>query len=131
MTAIISRADAKAAGLRKYFTGKPCKRGHVAEHYVTGPCVVCNAERNSTSEMLATKRAAQKTPEGRAKNLARVLRFNRGVKAGDVPDKPDDGRCECCGEVAPLCWDHDHDLFELGVNAGVKMHRLAGEKMHQ
>ncbi|PKP70967.1 MAG: hypothetical protein CVT82_04170 [Alphaproteobacteria bacterium HGW-Alphaproteobacteria-4] len=43
---IISRADAKARGLHNYFTGVPCKNGHVAERYVagTGPCVVCDAE---------------------------------------------------------------------------------------
>ena len=31
---IISRQDAKAKGLIRYFTGKPCKHGHVAERFV-------------------------------------------------------------------------------------------------
>jgi hypothetical protein len=31
---IISRKEAKAAGLTRYFTGKPCKRGHVVERRV-------------------------------------------------------------------------------------------------
>jgi hypothetical protein len=35
---IISRADAKAQGLKHYFTGKPCKRGHLSVRYV------CSAE---------------------------------------------------------------------------------------
>jgi hypothetical protein len=39
---LISRIEAKAQGLKRYFTGKPCKRGHVAERYVSTPtCVVC------------------------------------------------------------------------------------------
>lgn len=40
----ISRADARAKGLKRYFTGEPCKRGHVAERYVCGAgwCVECN-----------------------------------------------------------------------------------------
>jgi 5-methylcytosine-specific restriction endonuclease McrA len=39
---IISRADAKAQGLARYFTGKPCPSGHVAERTVTNKnCVVC------------------------------------------------------------------------------------------
>lgn len=39
---IISRAEANAAGLPRYFTGKPCKHGHVAERYTSyGGCVPC------------------------------------------------------------------------------------------
>jgi 5-methylcytosine-specific restriction endonuclease McrA len=37
---IISRADAKRAGLKRYRTGAPCKHGHVAERYV-GSCECC------------------------------------------------------------------------------------------
>lgn len=41
---IISRKDAKDAELKRYFTGKPCKHGHVAEHTVgDGKCVACGA----------------------------------------------------------------------------------------
>ena len=43
---IISRAEAKALGLKCYFAGKPCKRGHVAERYVSGNgCVECDRAR--------------------------------------------------------------------------------------
>jgi phage-related minor tail protein len=43
---IISREDAFAQGLRFFFTGKPCKRGHVAERYVTDRgCKECVASR--------------------------------------------------------------------------------------
>jgi hypothetical protein len=39
---IISRAEAKAKGLKRYFTGKPCKHGHVAERQVfNATCVEC------------------------------------------------------------------------------------------
>lgn len=41
---IISCKEAKAKGLKRYFTGKPCKRGHVAERHVTGGCIVCSQE---------------------------------------------------------------------------------------
>jgi len=40
--AIITRAEARAQGSKRYFTGKACKRGHVAERYVSNlECVVC------------------------------------------------------------------------------------------
>jgi hypothetical protein len=39
---IISRANALAANRIRYFTGKPCKNGHVAERYATtGCCTQC------------------------------------------------------------------------------------------
>jgi hypothetical protein len=43
---IISRAEAKALGLKSFFTGKPCKHGHVAERYVSSRgCVECDRAR--------------------------------------------------------------------------------------
>lgn len=47
---VISCKDAKAEGLSRYFTGKPCKRGHVAERYTrTGNCIQCDNERCNNS----------------------------------------------------------------------------------
>src|SRR5262245_40411136 len=46
MTEVISRQDAKAAGLKRYFLGTPCKNGHVAERFVSDcKCVVCKNDR--------------------------------------------------------------------------------------
>jgi 5-methylcytosine-specific restriction endonuclease McrA len=33
-----TRRDAKIAGLKRYFTGRPCKLGHLAERFVAGGC---------------------------------------------------------------------------------------------
>lgn len=41
---IVTRPDAKAAGLKRFFTGSPCKSGHVAERYTSsGGCITCDA----------------------------------------------------------------------------------------
>ncbi|AUR89805.1 coil containing protein [Vibrio phage 1.133.O._10N.222.51.E4] len=43
---IITKKEAKERGLKRYFTGKPCKHGHVAERTIcSGHCCVCGAER--------------------------------------------------------------------------------------
>lgn len=44
---VISRSEAKAQGLNRYFTGVPCNRGHVSARY-TGSCmcVACSGENN-------------------------------------------------------------------------------------
>jgi 5-methylcytosine-specific restriction endonuclease McrA len=36
-----TRAEAKAAGTKYYFTGEPCKHGHVAPRKTKGACVEC------------------------------------------------------------------------------------------
>ena len=38
---IVTRAQAQAQGLTRYFTGKPCKNGHVCERLVNGGCAEC------------------------------------------------------------------------------------------
>jgi 5-methylcytosine-specific restriction endonuclease McrA len=46
----ISRKDAKAAGLKYYFTGKPCKRGHIDQRFVCSFwCKSCGREKASES----------------------------------------------------------------------------------
>ena len=39
---IISWSEAKAKGLKRYFTGKPCIHGHVEERYINGSCIKCH-----------------------------------------------------------------------------------------
>jgi len=43
---VITRKEAIDQGLPRYFTGKSCKHGHIAERYVLNwTCVVCHAEK--------------------------------------------------------------------------------------
>lgn len=45
---VISRKKAREQGLKRYFTGKACKHGHVAERRVSESlCVVCKADYNN------------------------------------------------------------------------------------
>ncbi len=40
---MISRKEARARNLLRYFIGEPCRHGHVAERYtLNGRCVTCN-----------------------------------------------------------------------------------------
>ena len=41
---IITRKEAKRDNLKKYYTGKPCKRGHLSErHTDSGTCIECRS----------------------------------------------------------------------------------------
>lgn len=49
-----TRAEAKATGAKYYFTGEPCKHGHIAPRKVKGSCVDClRAEWQAAAETRA------------------------------------------------------------------------------
>lgn len=106
---VISWTEAKQTGLRFYFTGKPCLRGHIAKRRVENRvCVVCaadkkrgwgfeyrsrpsvkkvrsdynkkwNAERTWTEEQLAKARAA--TAKWRKNNIEKARELGRKYAA--------------------------------------------------
>lgn len=38
---IVGYKEALKNGLNRYFTGVPCAKGHISDHYLTGCCVQC------------------------------------------------------------------------------------------
>lgn len=84
----ISRKDAIQKGLSKYYTGRPCRRGHVAERYTAGACVQCISERKAElyqqnrEKVLAYMKIQgavyrKKNPEKRAENSRKWRNNNR------------------------------------------------------
>ena len=45
---IRTKAEAKRVGARHYFTGKPCKYGHIDNRFAGGICVSCSRESSKT-----------------------------------------------------------------------------------
>jgi hypothetical protein len=80
---IISCKDARSVGLKRYYTGKPCKHGHVAERHVTGGCVVCaNADQvryywQNPERYLAANRRYHQRPDVKERNKLRQRIFYR------------------------------------------------------
>jgi hypothetical protein len=92
---IITKQQAIAAGLTTYFTGKPCKYGHVAERFLSGNCRECKkihlnaAYANNEAHRARRKQVAkewyeqnkdaakQSMAEWRAKNRARKIASDR------------------------------------------------------
>jgi hypothetical protein len=72
MLPIISREEAKERGLKRFFTGKPCKHGHVDERAtVNGLCFEC---------------ARQKANRARAANLEKFREKDR-IRYWSDPEK--------------------------------------------
>lgn len=134
-----NRAAALAAGQTRFFTGEPCRRGHVAERLTANSaCSACEYER---------KVARAKTPEGakanreyqrryllrnpepagrgsaraRAWKLANPVRYRELRRAYDrekaglpLPERPCPESCEACGRTQAangkaLALDHCHE----------------------
>ena len=73
---VISRAEAKARGLKKYFTGKVCPQGHAAERYTEScGCVACGPGKKA-------RHIARETLEAKAirRAKAKVYRENNTEK---------------------------------------------------
>ena len=65
---VITRAEAKAIGQTRFFTGKPCKHGHLSQRTAAnGGCIQCNAE---TGSALYHAETPKQRKARRAKNRA-------------------------------------------------------------
>lgn len=71
---LISRDKAKSLGLKRYFTGDPCKYGHVVERQVSSyGCMACQNERVKA----AAKKKYAEDPEYKAKINERNRLYNQ------------------------------------------------------
>lgn len=83
---VIERAQAVNEGLPRYFTGQPCKHGHVAERYTASKtcCMCANAKANETKAKNMRKYSqssldwARRNPERVAEYQLRANRKNPG-----------------------------------------------------
>jgi hypothetical protein len=87
---IITRAEAKSQGLKRYFTGEPCIYGHISERYASAKqCVECSTNRGKSKKEM--ERCVRKNAAYRAErpgmNPANVS-YSRAKYAGLL--------CDCC-----------------------------------
>jgi hypothetical protein len=80
---IISRDEAKALDLKRFFTGKPCKRGHIAERSVhSGRCLECGRARSAKWKAANQKRVRETRRKYRAANLEKLREKDREATRG-------------------------------------------------
>lgn len=71
--ALLSRADAVAAGLKRYFTGKPCKNAHISQRKVHNRhCVQCANEEAVATRIAEPARVRERDAAWRRANPERM-----------------------------------------------------------
>jgi len=67
---VITRKQAKELGLRRYYTGKPCKYGHIAQRQcASGRCTKCDSELQKTPEYRKKRREFENSESQKSKRL--------------------------------------------------------------
>ena len=75
---IVSRAEAKALDLKRFFTGEPCRRGHIAERSVhTSRCLECGRAQSAKWKAANPERVREMRRKHRAANLEKVREKDR------------------------------------------------------
>jgi hypothetical protein len=123
---VISCKAAKAAGLVRYFTGRPCKYGHICDRYVsTQTCSMCAGERarrwkrenpdkvearNYRSRDMANEYSKKWVANNREKRRNTYLKGEYGISLNDYQEMltSQNGLCAICGNNDRLNVDHDH-----------------------
>lgn len=79
---VVTRKQAKALGLVRYFTGKPCPHGHMAERFTSyGQCEACVVQSRDAWYHANKKRAAVKNARWMINNNERKRAINAKWRA--------------------------------------------------
>lgn len=110
----ILRGAARKQALDRYFTGRPCVRGHLAERYTkTGQCVQCEADRRRQPDRRVKENAASRAYYAAHKHDPKFWAQRRYLQIGNKARKqgipfsitaedifrliPHDGKCPVLG----------------------------------
>jgi hypothetical protein len=84
---IILKRQAIAAGLKRYFTGKPCPHGHICERHIDGHCIECARIKNKKRKYDKVKRSTinkawreKRTPEYKERQAKKMREWRMANK---------------------------------------------------
>jgi hypothetical protein len=127
----IGREEAKSRGLKRYFTGRPCLRGHISERYSpNGYCVECHAAwgraeyASDPGKARARDCAYRKMHQekfralGRARQKANPDKFNANKRLRDARKLKASPAWACKRSIAKIYADANR----LTIDTGIKHH---------
>jgi Recombination endonuclease VII len=108
----VSRDDAAREGKRRYFNGRPCSKGHVAEREVMScTCVECHRLNAKDRRARSPAKPRYRSKEDRRRNRPREIeqqRTSREAKRVKEAGRPKPSICELCGNPGRIVFDHCH-----------------------
>jgi len=88
-----TRAEAKASGAKYYFTGEPCKHGHIAPRKTKGACVEClKAEWHAAAETRAEYFREYNKSEAGQKAKKEYYERNKDAVIASAQARPDEAK---------------------------------------
>ena len=91
MVSVITKAEARASGVLRYFTGQPCANGHVdARHVSTGACMSCSRDKQRRhierwgEQYLKSRHDYYVANKGRQLDLGRRWRTNNPERSREI-----------------------------------------------
>ncbi|HIF9411838.1 TPA: hypothetical protein ACX6R8_003765 [Photobacterium damselae] len=72
-----TRAEAKALGVKHYFTGKPCKNGHIDKRRISGDCLLCAREQHKKHRKKNREKINERGRKYRENNHGEILERER------------------------------------------------------
>lgn len=92
---LITEKEARARGLTRYFTGAPCKQGHVAERRVSDRhCCECERLRKSWANMTPEQKERDRLKNRAANMSAQALESRRARDRARYHADPEKARAE-------------------------------------
>jgi len=113
---VITRKEAAQQGLSRYFTGKPCHRGHISERYMKGKCIECSKYEK--------KHGVGKRAEAKAKGLVHFSTGKICKKCGTDKKYVSSGDCVSChqskGKANKKIWREKNREYYLAQAKGYR-----------
>ena len=127
---ILSRKEAKEQGLKYYFTGEPCKHGHLAEKFVSnGTCLVCTRKqaygwaKENKDKVIENKKRYRKKYKDKEKIAKKLWAQNNKARRTAAQS-----RREAAKKQRTPTWANEQDILswyevaEVLSRSGVKFH---------
>ncbi|WP_427313047.1 hypothetical protein [Cupriavidus sp. H39] len=104
----LSRAEAQWRGLTRFFTGRPCKRGHISQRFTSSAgCVKCKQLRDASAAY--REKAAQYREANRGAERNRTIVYRITVRMGrPMVAAYDQKACEAIYAACPDGMQVDH-----------------------
>ncbi len=135
MTAIISREEACERGLKYFFTGKPCRFGHIAPRYITRQCKECTRQHTKTrliriksnETLLQKKRESQHLYENTERYKIKRQEYNKTrapINRKNNRDKLNarQAKRRCAKLLRTPKWLIGHDFAEMQIFYSEALH---------